>query len=206
MNYEIEYEYLGKKYKIKVDETFVNLPYEEQSARLQSSIMDSLSEHDTAKAGLAVEELIDATTRPFSDTIKLSGEAEEFGRNLMSESLENMKSGRAPLAPLEFLMGLGSWIASPLTGFFQSFIGKPVEYGTGRALDELAELTGKDSPAVLAANKRAAELAGQTAAIAPEILGPAGIARGTAAILRAEQGTANALAGPLRYWLVRRLL
>ena len=35
MNYEIEYEYEGKKYKIKVDETFVDLPM--QSRTLGSS-------------------------------------------------------------------------------------------------------------------------------------------------------------------------
>ena len=198
MDYEIEYEYEGKRYKIRVDETFVDLPYEEQDARLRSSIMANLSKQGTDAAGTAVEEFIDAARSPFRDTITLSNEAAKFGTDLMTQSYENMKSGRAPLAPLEFLMGLTSWVASPLTGFFQSFIGEPVEYGTGRALDELAELTGKDSPAVLAANKRAAELAGTTAAIAPEVLGPSGIARSAASILKAEQGTAQALGGPLR--------
>jgi len=212
MNYEIEYEYEGKKYKIKVDETFVDLPYEEQDARLKSSIMANLAQQGTAEAGSVVEEFIGAAVSPFRDTIKLSGEADQFGRDLMSSSLDNMKSGRAPLAPLEFLMGLTSWIASPLTGFFQSFLGEPTETLTEAGLNELAALTGKDSEAVRAANKRAAELTGQTVAIAPEVFGPSGIARTASSILKADrlggatyagfdkaQRAAGAeLAGPLR--------
>ena len=200
MNYEIEYEYEGKKYKIKVDETFVDLPYAEQDARLKSSIMSSLSQKGTEEAGTVVEELIGAAVSPFRDTLKLSGEAAQFGKDLMAGSYENMKTGRAPLAPLEFIMGLTSWIASPLTGFFQSFLGKPTEALTEAGLNELADLTGTgDSEAVRAANRRAAELTGQTVAIAPEVLGPSGIARSAASILKAEQGSASALRGPLRY-------
>jgi len=200
MNYDIEYEYQGKKYKIKVDESFVELPYDEQNARLQSSIMAQLSQQGTDKAGNFVEEFISAAVSPFRDTIKLSGEAAQWGQDLMSESVDNMKSGRAPLAPLDFLMGLTGWVVSPLTGFFQSFLGEPTEALTEAGLNELADLTGTgDSEAVRAANKRAAELTGQTVAIAPEVLGPAGIARGAASILKAEQGTASALRGPLRY-------
>jgi len=200
MNYDIEYEYQGKKYKIKVDESFVELPYDEQNARLQSSIMAQLSQQGTDKAGNFVEEFISAAVSPFRDTIKLSGEAAQWGQDLMSESVDNMKSGRAPLAPLDFLMGLTGWVVSPLTGFFQSFLGEPTEALTEAGLNELADLTGTgDSEAVRAANKRAAELTGQTVAIAPEVLGPAGIARGAASILKAEQGTASVLRGPLRY-------
>jgi len=98
MNYEIEYEYEGKKYKIKVDETFVDLPYAEQDARLKSSIMANLSQKGTDEAGTVVEELIGASVSPFRDTIRLSGEAAQFGKDLMAGSYENMKSGRAPLA------------------------------------------------------------------------------------------------------------
>ena len=199
MQYEIDYKYQGTVYTLDVDESFVDLPYREQQARARSKVMAMLSRQKSDDAGRLTDEIIEATTSPFRDTIELSGEAAQWGKDLMSQSVDNMKSGRAPLAPVEFLIGLSSWIASPLTGFFQSFLGKPTDTLTEAGLNELAELTGKDSDSVRAANKKFAQVVGQTAAIAPEILGPSGIARSAASILKAEQGSANALAGPLRY-------
>jgi len=198
MQYEIDYKYQGKVYTLDVDESFVELPYAEQQARARSKVMAMLSRQKSDDAGRLTDELIEATVSPFRDTIELSGEAAQWGKDLMSQSVDNMKSGRAPLAPLDFLIGLSSWVVSPFTGFFQSFLGKPTETLTEAGLNELAEITGKDSESVRAANKKFAQVAGQTAAIAPEILGPAGIARSAASILKAEQGSARALHGPLR--------
>ena len=199
MEYEIDYTYQGTVYTLDVDESFLELPFEEQKARARSKVMAMLSRQKSDDAGTLTDELIEATASPFRDTIELSGEAAQWGKDLMSQSVDNMKSGRAPLAPLEFLIGFGSWVASPFTGFFQAFLGKPTETLTEAGLNELAELTGKDSESVRAANKKFAQVAGQTVAIAPEILGPSGIARSAASILKAEQGSAQALAGPLRY-------
>ena len=198
MTYDIEYKYQGTLYTLTVDESFVELPFNEQQARARSKVMAMLSRQKSDDAGRLTDELIEATVSPFRDTIELSGEAAQWGKDLMSSSLDNMKSGRAPLAPVEFLAGFASWVASPLTGFFQSFLGKPTETLTEAGLNELAELTGKDSESVRAANKKFAQVAGQTVAIAPEVLGPAGIARSAASILKAEQGSARALHGPLR--------
>jgi len=198
MQYEIDYKYQGKVYTLDVDESFVELPYAEQQARARSKVMAMLSRQKSDDAGRLTDELIEATVSPFRDTIELSGEAAQWGKDLMSQSVDNMKSGRAPLAPLDFLIGLSSWVVSPFTGFFQSFLGKPTETLTEAGLNKLAEITGKDSESVRAANKKFAQVAGQTAAIAPEILGPAGIARSAASILKAEQGSARALHGPLR--------
>jgi len=196
--YEIDYTYQGTVYTLDVEESFFDLSWEEQNARSRSKVMAMLSRQKSDDAGRLTDELIEATVSPFRDTIELSGEAAQWGWDLMSQSVDNMKSGRAPLAPVEFLAGFASWVASPLTGFFQSFLGKPTETLTEAGLNELAELTGKDSESVRAANKKFARVAGQTVAIAPEILGPSGIARGAASILKAEQGTAQALGGPLR--------
>ena len=183
MQYEIDYKYQGTVYTLDVDESFVDLPYREQQARARSKVMAMLSRQKSDDAGRLTDELIEATISPFRDTIELSGEAAQWGKDLMSQSVDNMKSGRAPLAPVEFLIGFSSWVVSPFTGFFQSFLGKPTETLTEAGLNELAELTGKDSESVRAANKKFAQVAGQTAAIAPEILGPSGIARSAASIL-----------------------
>ena len=196
--YEVDYPYQGEVYTIDVTESFFDLSWEEQNARARSKVMAMLSRQKSDDAGRLTDELIEATVSPFRDTIELSGEAAQWGKDLMSQSVDNMKSGRAPLAPLDFLIGLSSWVVSPFTGFFQSFLGKPTETLTEAGLNELAEITGKDSESVRAANKKFAQVAGQTAAIAPEILGPAGIARSAASILKAEQGSARALHGPLR--------
>jgi len=198
MKVKIGYKYQGKVYMITVDESFTDLPFEEQEIRSHSAVLAQLSRQKSDDAGRLTDEILNATFSPFRDTIELSGEAAQWGSDLMSQSVENMKSGRAPLAPLDFLIGFAGWVASPFTGFFQSFLGKPTETLTEAGLNELAELTGKDSESVRAANKKFAQLAGQTVAIAPEVLGPAGIARGAAAILKAEQGSARALHGPLR--------
>ena len=198
MTYDIKYKYQGKTYTVTVDESFVDLPFEEQEMRAHSAVLAQLSRQKSDDAGRLTDEIITAVRSPFRDTIELSGEAAQWGKDLMSQSVDNMKSGRAPLAPLDFLIGLSSWVVSPFTGFFQSFLGKPTETLTEAGLNELAEITGKDSESVRAANKKFAQVAGQTAAIAPEILGPAGIARSAASILKAEQGSARALHGPLR--------
>ena len=196
--YEIDYTYQGTVYTLDVEESFFDMSWEEQNARSRSKVMAMLSRQKSDDAGRLTDELIEATISPFRDTIELSGEAAQWGKDLMSQSVDNMKSGRAPLAPVEFLIGFSSWVVSPFTGFFQSFLGKPTETLTEAGLNELAELTGKDSESVRAANKKFAQVAGQTAAIAPEILGPSGIARSAASILKAEQGSARALHGPLR--------
>jgi len=198
MTYDIKYKYQGKTYTVTVDESFVDLPFEEQEMRAHSAVLAQLSRQKSDDAGRLTDEIITAVRSPFRDTIELSGEAAQWGKDLMSQSVDNMKSGRAPLAPLDFLIGLSSWVVSPFTGFFQSFLGKPTETLTEAGLNKLAEITGKDSESVRAANKKFAQVAGQTAAIAPEILGPAGIARSAASILKAEQGSARALHGPLR--------
>ena len=115
MEYEIDYTYQGKVYTLDVDESFLALPFEEQQARARSKVMAMLSRQKSDDAGRLTDELIEATVSPFRDTIELSGEAAQWGKDLMSSSYDNMKSGRAPLAPVEFLAGFASWVASPFT-------------------------------------------------------------------------------------------
>ena len=43
MEYEIDYTYQGKVYTLDVDESFLELSYEEQNARARSKVMAMLS-------------------------------------------------------------------------------------------------------------------------------------------------------------------
>jgi hypothetical protein len=109
MEYEIDYKYRGKVYTLDVDESFLDLSLEEQSARARSKVMAMLSRQKSDDAGRLTDEILEATFSPFRDTIELSGDAAQWGWDLMSQSVDNMKSGRAPLAPVEFLAGFASW-------------------------------------------------------------------------------------------------